>query len=116
MTSAISESLRPTYEKITPRAIKGDRVKHRVTFNLNKASPGETLRVAVPKLEDGLLLVPCTFALVFNLAVSGEENNFLVNNDARMLVLRLLRLLRLFVKFAGEKLQDTDAFDIYKLY
>ena len=110
MAFVISESLRPTFEKKTPLALKADMIKHRVTFNPNKASPGETLRVAVPKRKDGLLLVPGSFALDFNLAVSGEENNFLVNNVARTLVSRLV------VKVAGEKLQNTDATDIYKLY
>ena len=43
-------------------------------------------------------MVPGTFALVFNLVVSGEENNFLLNNVARALVSLLV------VKFAGEKL------------
>ena len=106
----VSPSLLPTFGKKTPLALKADRTKHRVTFNPNKASPGETLRVAVPKLEDGTLLVPNTFALVFDLTVSGHDNNFLVNNVARELVSQLV------VKFAGEKLQDTNALDIYKLY
>ena len=64
----------------------------------------------MPKLEDEVVLVPGSLALVLNLVVSGHANNFLVNNVSRALVSRLV------VKFAGEILQDTNAFDIYKLF
>ena len=108
--SSVSEILRPSFEKKIPNALKADRVKHRITFNPNKASPGETIYIAVPKLDDEVVLVPGSLALVFNLVVSGHVNNFLVNNVSRALVSRLM------VKFAGEILQDTNAFDIYKLF
>ena len=42
--------------------------------------------------------------------MSGHANNFLVNNVSRALVNRLT------VKFAGEILQDTDGYDLFKLY
>ena len=83
---------------------------HRVTFNPNKAMPGETLSVPVPKLDDGTVLVPGSLALVFDLVVSGHANNFLVNNVSRALADRLT------VKFAGEILVDTDGYDLFKLY
>ena len=66
--------------------------------------------MSVPKLEEDVVLAPGSLALVFNLAMSGHANNYLVNNVSRALVSRYV------VKFAGEKLQDTNAFDIYKLY
>ena len=110
MMSIVSDRFIPTFEEKKSNALKADRVRHRATFNPNKASPGETLYVAVPKLEEGVVIVPGTFALVFDLNVSGHADNFLVKNVARALVSRLV------VKFAGEILQDTNAFDIYKLY
>ncbi|KAL9953137.1 hypothetical protein ACROYT_G040500 [Oculina patagonica] len=108
--AVVSERHRPTFEEKTPNALKADRVRHRVTFNPNKASPEEILRVAVPKLEEGVVLVPGSLDLVFNLTVSGEPNNFLVNNVTQALVSRMV------VKFAGETLQDTNAYDVYKLF
>ena len=108
--ASVSERFRPTFEEKKSNALKADRVRHRATFNPSKASPGETVYVAVPKLEEGVVLAPGSFALVFDLTVSGHADNFLVNNVARALVSRLV------VKFAGEILQDTNAFDIYKLY
>ena len=109
-TMAVTERHLPTFEEKTPKALKADRVRHRVTFNPRKASPEEILRVAVPKLEEGVVLVPGSLALVFNLTVSGHANNFLVNNVTRALVSRMM------VKFAGETLQDTNAYDVYKLF
>ena len=72
--------------------------------------PGETLFIPVPKLSDEVVLVPGSLAVIFDLTVSGHANNFLVNNVSRALVNRLM------VKFAGEILQDTDGYDLFKLY
>lgn len=100
----------PSLEKKTSNALKSDRKVHRVTLSPNQASPGETLHIPVPKLDDGVVLVSGSLALIFNLTVSGHANNFLVNNVARALVNRMT------VKFAGEILQDTDGYDLIKLY
>lgn len=64
----------------------------------------------MPKLEDGVVLFPCSLAVVFNLIVSGHANNYLVNKVSRALISWLV------VRFAGEILQDTTGFDIYKLF
>ena len=110
MYVAVSENFKPSYREKMPEALKGDRTRYRVTFNPNKTLPEETMYVSVPKLDEGVMLVPGSLALVFNLFMSGHANNYLVNNVFRALVSRHV------VKFAGEKLQDTNAFDIYKLY
>ena len=107
---ATSEIINPNFEEKITNALKADRTVHRVTFNPNKASPGETLYIPVPKLNDEVVLVPGSLALIFDLTVSGEANNFLVNNVSRALFNRLT------VTFAGEILQDTDGYDLFKLY
>ena len=94
----------------TSNALKADRVIHQVTFTPNKASPGEILHIPVTKLDDGVVLVPGTLALIFDLKVSGHVNNILVNNVSRALVDRFI------VKFAGEILQDTNGYGLIKLY
>ena len=106
----VRETNNPSHEKKRSNALKADRKVHRVTFNPNKASPGETLHISVPTLDDGVVLVPGSLALVFNLTVTGHANNFLVNNVSRALVNRMT------VKFAGEILQDTDGYDLIMLY
>ena len=99
----------PNYEKKTSNALRADRAIHRVTFRPNRASPSEVLRVPVPKLGDGVVLVPGSLSLIFDLAVSGHANDYIVKNVARALVDRLT------VKFAGEIAQDTDGYDLFKL-
>lgn len=51
-----------------------------------------------------------SFALIFDLTVSGHTIYFLVNNLSRALVDRLT------VTFAGEIAQDTDGYDSFQLY
>ena len=106
---ATSEIINPNFEEKITNALKADRTVYRVTFNPNKASPGETLFIPVPKLSDEVVLVPGSLAVIFYLTVSSHANNFLVNNVSRALVDRLT------VKFAGEILQDTDGYDLFKL-
>ena len=57
-----------------------------------------------------MVLVLGFLSLIFDSTVSGESNNFLVNNALRALVTQLT------VKFAGEIVQDTDGYDLFKLY
>ena len=92
----VSEKTKPNFEKKTSNALKADCLVHRVTFNPNRASPGEVPRVPVPKLDDGAVLVLGSLYLIFDLAVCGHANNYIVNNVARALVDGLT------VKFVGE--------------
>ena len=57
-----------------------------------------------------MVLVPGSLAVIVDLTVSGHVNNVLVNNVSRALVNKLT------AKFAGEILQDTDSYDLFKLY
>lgn len=61
-----------------------------------EASPGETLFVYVLKLNEGVVIVPGSLTLRFDIDLSGgHANNFLVQKVARLLVNKLV------VKFAG---------------
>ena len=57
-----------------------------------------------------LVIVPGSVFLVFNLAISGHENNTVVNNISRNLVKRQR------VVFGGETLQDTTNYDLFQTY
>lgn len=65
--------------------------------------------VQVLKLHEGVVLVPRSLALIFNLTVSAHKNNSLVNT---MMVRALVDTLT--IKFARESLQETDS--LFKLY
>jgi len=65
----------------------------------------------VPKLNENEVLVPGSLALVLDIDLSGRHaNNFLVQNVMRALIDRLV------MKFAGNILEDTVGYDIYKTF
>ena len=67
-------------KKKSSNALKADRAIDRVIFRPYRASPSEVLRVPVPKLGDGVVLVPGSLSLIFDLAVSSHANDYIVNN------------------------------------
>ena len=108
---AVQPNLLPSHSEKTLDATKAERTVKRITFNLSKADPGDTLYVSVPKIDEHEVIVSGSLALVFNIVLTGgHANNYLVQNVSRALVDRL------FVKFAGTTVQDTDEYDIYKIF
>ncbi len=108
---SVSAKLDPTRTPKIPRGLKAERTVHRVTLNPSSASPGETLYVTVPKLSEGVTLVPGSLKVGFELSIGGgQANNKVVNNVGRNVVSRLK------VSFAGEILQDTNRYDLLKTY
>ena len=72
------------------RAMKVPRAVKRITFTPSKASPGETLYVHVPKLNENEVPVPGSLALRFDIDLAGgHANKFLVQNVSRALVSRM---------------------------
>ena len=69
------------------------------------------LYVSVPKLSEYEVIVPGSLALLFNIDLTGGHvNNYQVQNVSRALVDRFV------VKFAGTTVQDTNGYDIYKIF
>ena len=95
-------------KKKTSNTLKADRAIHSVTFNTNRASSAEVLRVPIPKHKNRDVLEPGPFSLIFDSAVSGHANSYIVNNVSRALVDRLT------AKFAEKIAQDND--DLCKLH
>ena len=106
----ISEKNQPKFRKKTSNVLKADRTIHRVTFNPNTASPVQALRVPVPKFDGGVVHLPGSLSLIFDLAVSVPAKNYIVKAVARGLVDKLTE------KFAGEIAQNTDGYDLLKLH
>ena len=108
---AVPPSLLPSHNEKTLGAMKAERTVRRITFNPSSANPGETLYVSMPKLSEHEVIVSGSLALEFNINLSGgHANNYLVQNVSRALVSHL------HVKFAGQTVQDTNGYDIYKLF
>ena len=100
----ISEYLNPSRFPRMAFGLKANSTLHRITLTPSNANPGETLYIEIPKLTDNMVIVPGSVFLVFNLSISGHENNTVVNNISRNLVKRQR------VVFGGETLQDTIGF------
>ena len=110
-TMAVPPNLLPSHMEKTLGAMKAERTVKRITFNPSSANPGETLCVSVPKLNKNEVIISGSLALRFNINLSGgHANNYLVQNVSRALVTRLK------VTFAGEIVQDTVGYDIYKIF
>ena len=110
---AVPPSLLPSHSEKVLGAMKAERTVKRITFNPSEANLGETLYVSVPKLAQNEVIVAGSLALVFNinLKVTGAHaNNYLVQNVSRALVDKFT------VKFAATTVQDTDGYDIYKIF
>jgi len=107
----VPDTLRPMHSSKTLGAMKAPRAVKRIAFNKSEASPGETLYVHVPKLNENEVLVPGSLALRFDIHLSGgHSNNFLVQNVTRALVSKMV------VKFAGTIIRDTIVYDIFKIF
>ena len=107
----VPDSLLPTHSSKTLNAIKAPRAVKRITFDRTEPNPGETLYVHVPKLNQNEVLVPGSLGLRFDIDLTGgHANNYLVQNVSRSLVSKMV------VKFAGLILQDTDGYDLFKIY
>ena len=91
--------------------MKGERTIKRVTFHKSDANPGETLYIEVPRLNANEVIVPGSFALRFDIDLSGgHAKNFLVQNVMRALIDKLT------MKFSTAILQDTTGWDIFKIF
>jgi len=107
----VPDSLSANHISKTLRAMKAPRAVKRITFDRSEASPGETLYVHVPKLNQNEVLVPGSLALRFDSDLSGgHANNFLVQNVTRALVSKMV------VKSPRTILQDMLGYNIFKIY
>ena len=87
--------------------IKGERTRHVVTFNPNKASP-EELYIDVPKMKMDSCLVPGSLYLLFNFKV-GNTKSWFLNNLFKMLQKRLT------IRVAGETVYDNSGENLYSV-
>ena len=106
-----SKILNPTRLPRKTKALKADRTVHRITFNPSSAKSGETLYVTMPKLGEGMVFVPYSTFLRFNLTIEmGQANNTLVQNVGRNLVQNFK------VIFGGKTIADVERADLFGAY
>ena len=109
--TAVEPHLLPTYSEATFNALQAERTVTRMVINPSTANPGDVLYVMVPKLDQDVVMVPGLLSLLFDIDLTGgHENNYLVYNVSRALVSRLT------VTLGGTPVQDTNGYDIYKIF
>ena len=110
MSYSVSEIINPNRVPREPLGLKAESSLNRITLNPSSAEPGNTLYINIPKLSENVVIVPGSVKLLFDLKVGGHVNNTLVNNVGRNLVCQLK------VSFGGEKLQETERYDLFQTY
>ena len=108
---AVEPHLLPTHSEVTFDSMQAERTVTRVAFNPSTANPGDVLYVTVPKLAQDVVIVPDKLSLIFDIDLTGgHANNYLVYNVSRAPVSRLT------MTFGGTPVQDTNGYDIYKIF
>ena len=108
---SVEPHLLPTHSEAIFNAMQAERSVTRIAFNPSTANPGAFLYVTVPKLAQDVVMVPGSLALVFDIDLTGgHANNYLVQNISRALVSRLT------VTFGGTPVQDTNGYNISKIF
>ena len=101
--------LAPGFRRYQEGAIKGSRTRHVVTFNPNRAGPGETIYVTIPRLGPDYCLVPDTLSLNFKFKNSNAKSWF-NNNLGRLLQERLV------IKLSGSELYHNTGESLWGVY
>ena len=101
--------LEPGFRRSRMNSIKGDRTRHVIAMNPNKANPGEELYIEIAKLKPDSCLVPGSFHLLFDLKISNTKTRFL-NNLSKLLQKRLQ------TRLAGETAYDNNGESLYGVH
>ena len=108
MNSRTSE-LKPGFRRSKMTEIKGVRTRHVITFNPNKANPGEVIYIDTPKLRPDVCLVPDSLNLMFDFKNANDKSWF-HNNLGKLLTKELT------VKMAGEVVFSNTGESIMEVY
>ena len=103
------EQIMPEFEKLRMTEVKGQRLINTITFNPDRAEPGEEIYVTIPKLKPGVCIVPNSLYLSVRFKNKNTKSWFL-NNLGKLLVEELT------VKVGGEVAYDNIGKSFYRVY
>ena len=106
VTNRTSE-LDPDFRRSMKTKIQGTRTRHVITFNPNKANPGEVIYIDTPKLKPDVCLVPGSLNLMFDFKNANVKSWF-HNNLSKLLTKELT------LKMAGEVVLATQENPLWK--
>ena len=108
ITSRTSE-LDPDFRRSMKTKIQGVRTRHVITFNPNKANPGEVIYIDTPKLKPDVCLVPGSLNLMFDFKNANVKSWF-QNNLSKLLTKELT------LKMAGEVVFSNTGESVIEVY
>ena len=103
------ERIMPDFERFIMSEIKGQRTENTITFNPDRAEPGEELYVTIPKLNANACIVPNTLYLTAEYKNKNTKSWFL-NNVGKLLAEGLS------VMVGGEVAYDNIEESVYRVY
>ena len=109
MSTIKLDYLTPEYRRINKSEIKGTRSVNTITFNPNKANPGEEIYVNLPKLRPNVCIVPNSMFLSAKFK-SGNTKSWFLNNLGRILIEKLQ------ITVGGEVAYDNTSENLYSVY
>ena len=101
--------LDPDFRRLMKTKIRGTRTRHVITFNPNKANPGEIIYIDTPKLKADVCLVPGSLNLMFDFK-SKNTKSWFQNNLSKLLTKELT------LKMAGEVVFSNTGESIMEVY
>ena len=104
-----TDELKPGFRRSKMTEIKGVRTRHVITFNPNKANPGEMIYINTPKLRPDVCLVPDSLNLMFDFKNANDKSWF-HNNLGKLLTKELT------VKMAGEVVYSNTGESVIAVY
>ena len=103
------ERIMPDFTRFKMSEIKGQRTENTITFNPDRAEPGEEVYVTIPKLNANACIVPNTLYLTAEFKNKNTKSWFL-NNVGKLLVEGLS------VTVGGEVAYDNIEESTYRVY
>ena len=97
------------FRRLQESSITGNRTKHVITFNPNKAKPGEEICIDLPKLNSDLCLVPDSIYLCFDF--KNENTKYWFKNNLSKLLQK-----KLVIKMSGRIIYENTGESIYRAY
>ena len=101
--------LDPDFRRMMKTKIRGTRTRHVITFNPNKANPGEVIYIDTPKLKADVCLVPGSLNLMFDFK-SKNTKSWFQNNLSKLLTKELT------LKMAGEVVFSNTGESVMEVY
>ena len=100
----------PYKQNLTPLGIKGTRLCNKETNEMLSIGPSSDLYVFVPRLKAHKIIVPNTFCITFDLLLSGDASNTIVNNVVKSIFKKIKFII------GDKEIFELNGLDVYSIF